>query len=61
MYKLLSLHENMEEIKEIISKIDFSDALSPYEPSKVVIEACEKVKRYGFATVLCVSYLGGIG
>ena len=53
MQKLLKLPENLAEIQEIISKIDFSDALSPHESSQIVIEACNKVKRYGFATV-CV-------
>ncbi len=53
MSKLFSLPEHLEEVREIIGRIDFSDALSPYESSQVVIAACEKVKRYGFATV-CV-------
>jgi len=53
MQKLLRLPENLAEVKEIIGRIDFSDALSPHESSQAVIEACDKVKRYGFATV-CV-------
>jgi len=53
MQELLKLPENLAEVKEIIGRIDFSDALSPHETSQAVLEACEKVKKYGFATV-CV-------
>lgn len=53
MSKLFQLPENISEINEIIPKIDFSDALSPHESSAAVIEACQKVRQYGFATV-CV-------
>lgn len=53
MSELFSLLKNKKEIEQIIPKIDFSDALSPDATSGMVIEACEKVKKYGFATV-CV-------
>lgn len=53
MSELFSLPKNAKEIEEIIHKIDFSDALSPNATSAMVIDACEKVKKYGFATV-CV-------
>lgn len=40
-------------IEQIIPKIDYTSALDPFSTSKDVVEACEVVKRYGFATV-CV-------
>jgi len=52
MYKILRA-DDRETLDLIISKIDYTAALSPHEPRSVVIEACETTKRFGFATV-CV-------
>lgn len=40
-------------IREILSKVDYTPALSPFETSEAVKKACAETKQYGFATV-CV-------
>lgn len=50
---LFRIPENENEIKEIIPKIDYTSALDPFSTSKDVVDACQQVKKYGFATV-CV-------
>lgn len=40
-----------EILKEIMSKIDYTPALSPFVTREGVLKACEETKRYGFATV----------
>lgn len=53
MSGLLKVPENNDIIAQIIPKIDYTSALDPFSTSKDVIDACEQVKKYGFATV-CV-------
>ena len=50
---MLLTSKDKEIIAGILSKIDYTPALSPNETSKAVIKACEETRRYGFATV-CV-------
>lgn len=50
---LLTANDKDMIMKEIVPRIDYTPALSPYETSSAVIKACKEVKRYGFATV-CV-------
>ena len=53
MVKLLKYPEDEQIIKKICSMNDYTKALNPNCTSKDVIEACEVVKKYGFASV-CV-------
>lgn len=53
MVKLLHYPEDEQTIKKICSMTDYTKALNPNCTSKDVIEACEIVKKYGFASV-CV-------
>lgn len=53
MTQVFTYPKNEKEIKAIIPKIDYTSALDPFSTSKDVIDACEQVKKYGFATV-CV-------
>ncbi len=50
--KLLTA-EDRQVINEIIPRIDYTPALSPFEGKAAVIKACEETLKYGFATV-CV-------
>jgi len=45
--------DDLEKLGIIIPKVDYTAALSSFEGSASVVEACEVVKKYGFATV-CV-------
>ena len=51
MSNLLKSPENNDIIEQIIPKIDYTSALDPFSTSADVIDACEQVKKYGFATV----------
>lgn len=50
---IFSIPKDEATIREIIKHIDYTSALDPFSTSKDVIDACERVKQYGFATV-CV-------
>lgn len=45
--------KDVDILRQIIPKIDYTPALNPYSRKEDVVKACEEAKRYGFATV-CV-------
>ena len=49
--KLLKLPEDMALVKDVISKIDYSNALVPNCTDELVIRACEEALQYQFAAV----------
>lgn len=51
MPTLLTLPQDDVIVRDIISKIDYSDALNPNATKDMVIKACEEAKRYHFAAV----------
>ena len=50
--KLITANDK-EQLSQIIPKIDYTAALSPFCTSRDVIDACATARKYGFATV-CV-------
>lgn len=50
MKKLITADDN-DLIKEILSQVDYTAALSPFVTSETVKQACADTKKYGFATV----------
>ena len=49
--KYLKLPEDEAFIREVISKIDYSNALIPNCTDELVVQACEEALEYGFAAV----------
>lgn len=50
---MLFTKEDKDKILELLPHLDYSGALCPFSTKADVIEACNEVKKYGFATV-CV-------
>jgi len=50
---IFTMPKDEAKIRQIIKHIDYTSALDPFSTSKDVIDACEQVKKFGFATV-CV-------
>lgn len=50
---IFSIPKDEGKIRQIMEHIDYTSALDPFSTSKDVVDACEQVKKYGFATV-CV-------
>lgn len=50
MNRLITANDK-ELIREILSKVDYTAALSPFVTSDTVKQACADTKKYGFATV----------
>ncbi|HML69446.1 MAG TPA: deoxyribose-phosphate aldolase [Clostridia bacterium] len=50
---IFSMPKDEAKIRQIIEHIDYTSALDPFSTSKDVIDACQQVKKFGFATV-CV-------
>jgi len=44
--------KDTEILRQIISKIDYTPALNPYNTREDVVKACEEARRYGFANVV---------
>lgn len=51
MMKFLRLPKDEKLIKEVISKIDYSNALVPNCTDELVVKTCEEALQYGFAAV----------
>ncbi|RGZ00381.1 deoxyribose-phosphate aldolase [Clostridium sp. AM58-1XD] len=49
--KYLKLPEDEKLVKEVISKIDYSNALVPNCTDELVVRTCEEALQYGFAAV----------
>lgn len=49
--RLLRLPEDEQLVKNVISKIDYSNALIPNCTDELVVKACEEALEYGFAAV----------
>lgn len=53
MNPILFTPQDEQILRQILPKIDYTPALSPFETADAVRKACEETRRYGFATV-CV-------